>query len=146
MGLDMYLELNRHVSKYSGDDEETIEAIKTLGGRDLEPSSITYRAAYWRKANQIHKWFVDNIQCGNDDCGRYYVSRDDLQNLINVCKEVQADYSKVGKLLPPSEGFFFGSQDIDSGYWHDILITIEQLEKALKVSTGHDYFEYHASW
>ena len=25
--------------------------------------------ASWRKANAIHKWFVDNVQDGVDDCG-----------------------------------------------------------------------------
>lgn len=45
-------------------------------------------AIQWRKANAIHKWFVDNVQGGNDDCGMYEVSVDDLVKLHDACKEV----------------------------------------------------------
>ena len=44
--------------------------------------------AYWRKANAIHKWFVDKVQDGNDDCGEYKVSKEQLQDLLNTCTEV----------------------------------------------------------
>jgi len=27
--------------------------------------------AYWRKANQIHNWFVENVKDGVDNCGNY---------------------------------------------------------------------------
>jgi len=146
MGLDMYLILNRDVSKYLEDDEGTIEAIRAVGGRDLEPRSITYRAAYWRKANQIHKWFVDNVQDGRDDCQKYYVGKDSLQKLVDLCKRAEAVQASAGEILPPSEGFFFGSTKIDDGYWYDIRQTIEQLEAALSVAGKFDYFEYYASW
>ena len=33
---------------------------------------------YWRKANAIHDWFVDNIQGGEDDCNAYNLSIDYL--------------------------------------------------------------------
>ena len=46
------------------------------------------QVAYWRKANQIHNWFVKNIQDGNDDCGYYEVSRQQLQELLSVCRDV----------------------------------------------------------
>lgn len=51
-------------------------------------SEITEDVAYWRKANQIHKWFVDNVQDGEDDCGEYYVSKEHLEELIDTCKRV----------------------------------------------------------
>jgi hypothetical protein len=44
--------------------------------------------AYWRKANQIHNWFVENVQDGNDDCKDYYVSRKQLEELRDTCKAV----------------------------------------------------------
>ncbi len=43
---------------------------------------------YWRKANHIHKWFVDNVQEGNDDCGTYDVSIEQLTELRDLCKKV----------------------------------------------------------
>lgn len=45
--------------------------------------------AYWRKANAIHKWFVDRVQGGIDDCKRHReVTREDLEDLADVCEQV----------------------------------------------------------
>ena len=49
---------------------------------------------YWRKANQIHCWFVENVQDGIDDCGTYEVTEKQLVELLNTCKEVKA-HSKL---------------------------------------------------
>lgn len=60
---------------------------------------ITYieeRVGYWRKANQIHKWFVDNIQGGNDDCGEYDLSKEKAIELLNICKEIKDKCKLVG--------------------------------------------------
>lgn len=44
---------------------------------------------YWRKANQIHNWFVENIQDGIDDCDYHReVTEEDLEELLDVCKTV----------------------------------------------------------
>ena len=51
---------------------------------------------YWRKANEIHNWFVKNVQDSEDDCGMYEVSEDKLVELLNVCKEVKHN-SKIVK-------------------------------------------------
>lgn len=45
--------------------------------------------AYWRKANAIHKWFVDNIQDGEDDCSYHReVTEENLKNLIDICETI----------------------------------------------------------
>ena len=73
--------------------------------------------AYWRKANAIHGWFVDNIQDGVDDQNEYYVSKEKLEELLPVC-----------------EGFFFGDYSYSSWYVDDIKDTIEQLTKVLQTT------------
>ena len=151
MGLDMYLKAKRYLSTYRPEDADLIEEIKTIApAGTMQPVELTYQAAYWRKANQIHNWFVKNIQNGEDDCKTYYVSTEDLENLLEICKQVQQTNNEIfaAKLLPTSNGFFFGSTEYDDGYWHDIRITIEQLEIAIAESkkSDHIYFEYYASW
>lgn len=64
MGLDMFLEKKNK----KGEFEEV---------------------GYWRKANQIHKWFVDNVQNGIDNGDRYKVTREQLEDLLYLCKEVK---------------------------------------------------------
>lgn len=50
---------------------------------------IHQNLASWRKANQIHAWFVENVQNGVDDCGDYIVSEDILEELLSICKQVK---------------------------------------------------------
>lgn len=47
-----------------------------------------YEVVYWRKANQIHKWFVDNVQGSKDDCGRYRLTEKNLRDLLNICQKI----------------------------------------------------------
>ena len=40
---------------------------------------------YWRKANAIHNFFVENVQDGNDDCGEYDVTKSVIEDLAERC-------------------------------------------------------------
>jgi hypothetical protein len=151
MGLDMYLKAKRYLSPHRAEDKDVIAEIESIAPRGtMKPLELTYEAAYWRKANAIHAWFVENVQDGEDDCKTYYVSTEDLENLLEKCKQVEQSRNEIlaSKLLPTQGGFFFGSTEYDDGYWHDIRITIEQLEAAIAEASkdDHIYFEYYASW
>ena len=147
MGLDMYLEKEIYVgAEYAHNKVEGTIYI-TRNGKKLpinfnKVSSITERVAYWRKANMIHNWFVQNVQNGVDDCGRYFVSVEKLEELVNICKEVLADHSKAEELLPTAEGFFFGNTNYDEDYFYDLEITVEQLSN---LDENDDYY-YSSSW
>ena len=61
--------------------------------------SIIEEVGYWRKANAIHKWFVDNVQDGEDNCGYYKVAPEQLEELLNICKLIkQKCILKKGKI------------------------------------------------
>lgn len=51
--------------------------------------TIFTEIAYWRKANEIHNYFVEYAQHGVDDCGTYNVSKKQLEDLLYKCKEVK---------------------------------------------------------
>ena len=51
--------------------------------------SIIEQVGYWRKANAVHKWFVDNIQNGEDDCDYYEVTSEQLNELLDICKLIK---------------------------------------------------------
>ena len=46
--------------------------------------------AYWRKANAIHKFFVDELAGGVDECQRIDVSKSQLEELLDRAKKVKA--------------------------------------------------------
>ena len=94
MGLDMYLSKRLNIKNYNFTKEEDRYEFKlTKNGQEVkflkEPEAIIFEAAYWRKANQIHNWFVENVQDGNDDCREYYVSVEQLKELLQLCKKVK---------------------------------------------------------
>jgi hypothetical protein len=95
MGLDMYLSKKHYIKNWDHTKPEERFAISVRqGGKRLsaiKPQRVTNvveEVAYWRKANQIHRWFVENVQDGNDDCKEYYVSREKLKELLDTVNTV----------------------------------------------------------
>lgn len=155
MGLDMYLRAKKHVSGYDlpkNEDKELYFKLKSDFNADnfVDPETpfavIQFIVGYWRKANAIHRWFVNNIQNGDDDCGEYHVSREDLKQLKCLCIEVLEDNSKAMQLLPPSSGFFFGSTDIDEWYLSDLKYTVDIIEKLENHLPDSWEIQYSSSW
>lgn len=124
-------------------------------------STLFQNVAYWRKANHIHKWFVDNVQNGEDDCGFYEVTKEQLEELLEICvavrdnsKLVNEDGNKYIKnpslaesLLPTQDGFFFGGTSYDEWYLYDIRYTIRELRKILRTTDfEHEIVFYTSSW
>lgn len=108
---------------------------------------IVDNVGYWRKANEIHNWFVENVQCGKDDCGSYKVDKQMLLDLLDVCEIVLYNPDNAEELLPTRSGFFFGSTDYDEWYFHDIKYTIETIKNVIK-ETDFDTQDiyYSSSW
>jgi hypothetical protein len=158
MGLDMYLTARRYLRDWGqNNDIETINMINKMFNFDpIEKNSIdcnvgieelVFGAAYWRKANAIHGWFVKKVQEGVDECKDTPVSREQLQELIDTCKAVLADNSKASELLPSQSGFFFGSTDYNEWYFNDLAYTVEQLERVLSTEVFKKCdFYYRSSW
>jgi hypothetical protein len=165
----------------SQEEKNRFRSILDAAGLDLtglEEATGLYlkpNVAYWRKANQIHSWFVREVQRGTDDCGNYYVDRDKLTELVDICKQIAAtfvwaekgtpehaalteydwqerslvsmDTKLAASLLEPQSGFFFGSTEYGNWYAEDITNTISMLEKVLaNESLKRADFEYHSSW
>ena len=150
MGLDMYLSKKTYVKywEHNGDNNYDVKVTKAGNPTKIDPKKVSYiveEVGYWRKANQIHQWFVDNVQGGVDDCRDAYVERDKLEELLNLCKIVSIDKDKAEQLLPTASGFFFGGTGYDEWYYEQINDTIEILEEALSDEEA-DHFEYHSSW
>lgn len=156
MGLDMYLYATKcfYASKWINEEEteKTNKIYEFFGGSKfldedrLNIAEVKIQIAYWRKANAIHKYFVDNCAGGKDECQPIYVEREQLEKLLNLCKTVLEDHSKAEELLPSQSGFFFGSTDYDEFYFSDLENTATTLEEILKDAPEDWEFEYQASW
>jgi len=158
--------------KIANEVKDDINKLELMGKKDIlvkkskeidsKLSEICYdnRLCYWRKANQIYGWFNRNV-CDDDEA---IVSKEQIKELRDVVEEVynllkdkvdenkktlsvdKETIKKVLELLPPTEGFFFGSYDIDYWYFDKIRSTLEQLENLDKVKDNYEGFYYFASW
>jgi len=156
MGLDMYLSAKRYVSKIDHRTQTELEPYKKLAAMfpDLNKApdniygfEVSKVVCYWRKANQIHQWFVDNVQNGEDNCQKYSVSREQLQTLANMCETLlkTRDVVLAEEVLPTQGGFFFGDTSYGDYYWDDLESTVYALTLCLELPSDWD-FEYQASW
>lgn len=182
MGLDMYLSKKTYVKRWSHNEPENQFDVSVKKGGvtypNVKPERISYvteEVMYWRKANQIHGWFVNNTSEITPDV-QYRLERSDLEDLLKVCKEVLEilntapktktqvvggwkggeeymvdvevydNTEKILELLPPTQGFFFGSGEIDDWYKQQIEETITTLEEELSSEDEYSEYEYYASW
>ena len=176
MGLDMYVTI-RHKDtqgkleayeaweqKYSYEEFQRLTEEQVEEYRNSEPEydddMFGKELMYWRKANQIHNWFVQNCQNGVDDCGRYAITVNDLMKLKELCEKILTmtekrkemrypSFSATEKVevdilyltpegveyatehLPSRSGFFFGSTEYDNGYVWDLEDTVENINNTL---------------
>ena len=86
---------------------------------------VSTQVAYWRKANQIHHWFVQHCGGWEDNCQRIYVSREDLEELLKTCKQVL-------KSCELEEGW---SKSLGGFSWHSLEDKIQLIKQV------DDHFE-----
>jgi hypothetical protein len=145
MGLDMYLYAEKYLWRDDGKAKQIAVMFPEMGERPFKGVKVEFM--YWRKANQIHDWFVRECQDGKDECQTKEVDREKLLELLDLCHQVKADPSLAPKLLPTAPGFFFGSTEYGEYYMEDIEATIKGLEPLLDENAFSDWdFSYRASW
>ena len=126
MGLDMYLDkCDRRAWGFKDLDIDDIKENKPALYSEIKPylhergkychwESIFEEVGYWRKANAIHKWFVENVQNDVDDCGYYEVSKENLEELLDICKTIQSK-CKMEK------GYIKNGETLNGGVWCPIM-------------------------
>lgn len=150
MGLDMYLKAKLYTSKYFNEDVHSKIKSLNLSAPGMDGAcnasvELSFEAGYWRKANQIHNWFVKNVQDGVDECQPHCVSLEQLTELRDLCK--QAIETRNAELLPPSSGFFFGDTEVNERYWEQLQHTADGLTKLLEHPNINKFdFTYQSSW
>ena len=161
MGLDMYLSARKYFSKNDYSDRENIkinpefDIIASIAPKDLTKYSqfsgisVSYPIGYWRKANAIHGWFVNELAGGVDECQEIPVPREKLVELRNLCNAAVSQPAMAGDILPPTQGFFFGGYEIDEYYMQDLKDTVTMIDHVLS-TIPEDNWEweiyYQASW
>ena len=143
MGLDMYLTREHYAKNFDFMSADERWAISISGPEEIDVSkvvSISEEIHCWYGARSIHQWFVENVQGGEDNCARYWVSVEQLQELAENCRRVLEDPSLAKELLPPADAFFFGPTPTEE-YLEELRDTLA----AIKDLPDGDYY-YTSSW
>jgi hypothetical protein len=164
MGLDQYLRVSKNFGSYINDTESaSYDAIMAAAGLDKIGNSnskyvtVEVTALYWRKANAIHGWFVNELAGGEDECQVIPVTRENITTLRDLCVDAMSVPAGMSldtharTVLPTSDGFFFGGSEIDDYYIQDLKDTIEGINRILEelpeTGEGWDWrLTYQASW
>lgn len=148
MGLDMMVFANKYFIENDAQTQTMAAQVGQLVGVPDQPAfRVTFEVLYWRKANAIHNWFVENCMGGEDDCRTAYVRRRDLARLMGLCCHVLARPSQAADILPACDGFFFGDTEYDDNYFEQIRYTASELKTLLRNPAFKDCrFEYASSW
>jgi len=132
MGLDMYLE----------------RMPRQIYGRNNVEYHNAVEVGYWRKANQIHNWFVEHVQDGIDDCDYHKeVTKEILEELLDTCTKVYESCSMM--IGPVKNGSVY-----KNGEWSDciepgkVVIDATVAKELLPTTSGFffgstDYDEYY---
>ncbi len=173
----MYLTKRTNIKNWSftKDEDKTVITLNiTERTKNIIPTRVSYiteDVGYWRKANHIHKWFVDNCADSVDDCNPVEVTASKLIELKELCERVVSesklvphinddgtvhetytvveDQEHADSLLPTQAGFFFGGTEYDMHYIQDCLDTIQIINDCIDKENKSTYdvtYFYEASW
>jgi hypothetical protein len=141
MGLDMYL---MRANREEADGWDNLVTSERTVSMDQNPWD---EACYWRKANQIRQWFVDNCDYPEDgNCEEVEVTKENLEKLVEVCRKVLENPTLASELLPRSEGFFFGSTLYDSGYLGQLEYTVTACEDVIRSTDWEKEKVIYTDW
>ena len=129
--------------------KDVIEFYKSFNSADKYGyEHIMEEVGYWRKANQIHNFFVENVQDGEDDCSYHNeCTKEILEDLLDKCyKVLTGSIMMIGQVKN-------GQQYVD-GEWVEcmepgkVIINPEVAEELLPSCRGFffgstEYDEYY---
>lgn len=130
--------------------------------KDSEGNNI--EELYFRKVNFLHRYLTDCAinadEVDGDNCVEFIITRKDLDYLVDLCHEIMGLYfdEKAGCLgkdtqtwqeyaeeeLPPMQGFFFGSYDLDEYYLSQVNYVAQRVSELLSKHTDEEF--YYSAW
>ena len=144
MGLDMTLYGTLDVYHMTDSASDVMDRISVE--YDVRVHSVKAVVGSWRKANAIHRWFVEHVQDGKDDCHVYDVTHDQLRRLLDTIDDVLDHPERANEWLPTLDGFYYGSVAYDDEYFRMLDETSRILEQVLSEKMRGWEFTYQSSW
>lgn len=152
MGLDMYLQSNKR-----GQVMTWRKANQIHGWFERKLNGVDNQREHAIAYDLLEDLLMDCIKVKESlIAGGMYIKDTVIEKSYNMDKGKWEDKveprshfknTKVAlELLPPTQGFFFGNDDIDEWYLKDIEQTIETLSTVLSTKEKGERFYYYAWW
>lgn len=136
--------------------EKALNDFIEITGNKVETCSVKEdeEVMYWRKGYEFQKWFINNTNYPLDaNLYEHPITREDLEQLVDDCKEVLSVYADVvdNKLGVTEfvQNYFPSYREKDLGFFIDVKRTIETLEPILgdeNYSADKGDFVYYEWW
>ena len=151
MGLDQFISATIHVpAQKVGDVIEDNPILKKLVDDQFSLASVNFKLGQFRKFNALHGYIESRIG-GVENLQDIHIN-EIIDELYEDCKIILATKdSKDGnadaiKRMPPTEGFFFGSTEVDSWYYSDVKELYDLLADLIKLSEIEGISFYYTAW
>ena len=98
-----------------------------------EDDTLTSTVYWLRKVNCLQGYFEEKYQTQN--CIEHGFYEDDIKELKSITDKIlqnKEDHDYIESNLPPTQGFFYGSDQIDEWYFEDVKQINEIMGKILK--------------
>lgn len=138
MGLDMYM-----YTRKRGETTNPVDRIPCSCSEEQSNNTM-----YWRKANQIRQWFVDHTGYDSEaDCVEHIIKKEQLEDLVKDCTTVLFHPEMAEKVLPISDGYFFGNTEYNSGYFAVLRQTVcGIMEMLVSIDWDTEEVVYYEWW
>lgn len=82
---------------------------------------------FFRKVNFLLPFFDYTENCEDIE-----INKQQVEDLVDTCKQVLKEKSEAKTLLPNTKGFFFGSTDYNKMYFNNVKLVLQQFYHLLK--------------
>lgn len=143
MGLDAWLYKEHYVKNWDFEKTKNSVEVRRDGKirEDIDPKrivTVTEEVAYWRKANAIHKWFIDKCADGDEGRRRMWVSTECLEELLKTVNKVLESCELVDGEV--ESGWMFEHEKVKKLYRKGKYIKDPSLAKELLPTTEGFFF------
>ena len=126
--------------------------------RNQDKNEDDIQVGYWRKFNALHAYILDITDSARDtNCAEINLDLYEVEEILDTLKRVKnileseggfsvENIDRVGALMPPAAGFFWGSQDINEDYLNDINRSIDIFERARTLLHDGQEIYYYCWW
>jgi len=126
------IDIKEFMRKINSSDWMESESESEIIDFEINISMMLIEIYYFRKAHNIHRWFVENIQNNIDDCGYYLVNSYMLPKLLNYIDSYIVTFEEDEAL---------------SSIYREMTTSKSKIERIIEINKKNNiHLIYHSSW